>query len=126
MSPGLAEKVRSDTGVNITWSDFKCLDIALEDASKWADVIWSIIEKQAAEAGVTSETFRFGFYGTSSEAARTALGEAIADWFPFAPTRLLYLEAVRKLLAGQSTDSLLPMNAPESAESIPESLACAN
>jgi len=75
----------------------------LNDLEKFAGVIWTICETQAAAVGVTKEQFYDGLLGDSIEKAIDALLETVIDFFPDARRRDLLRAMVAK---GKEIESL--------------------
>jgi hypothetical protein len=66
---------------------FPNLEEFFEDSIQVADVVWTLVESQAAAAGIDQESFGEALAGAALEAAAVSLYNALGDYCPHAPTR---------------------------------------
>jgi hypothetical protein len=83
---------------------FPNLEEFFEDSIQVADVVWTLVESQAAAAGIDQESFGEALAGAALEAAAVALYNALGDYCPHAPTRhaLKKIGEVRQRLEQQA------------------------
>lgn len=88
-----AKRVKSETGVDLL--DMDSLTAKLADSYTLAEVLWSMISKDAEAINVDAEEFGSSLSGDEVELATNALLEEIIDFFPL-PRRKILIKALEK------------------------------
>jgi hypothetical protein len=79
---GTVRKVKADTEIDLLKISDASLSEQLSDPMTLCDVLWSLVEHQAAEKDVTPESFGSSLAGDCLESALDSLMQEIIDFFP--------------------------------------------
>jgi hypothetical protein len=124
---GSLSKVKNETGLNlaIASKDAAWLEAVYGDPAKFAEILWSLCERQAKDANVSPEEFANRLTGPVIEAASEQLVVSVCDFFPRSAVAKAIRERFKKILTEADakavatiesllTDSRPPSNAAES------------
>lgn len=87
------------------------LEALLADPARFVDTLFIVVEKQAAERGLTDEQFGLALGGDTVLAARDAFVDALVDFEPNPRTR----DALRKVIAAGKELQALRLEEAEQA-----------
>lgn len=61
----------------------------MDDSGRFSEVLYAILKPDADAAGLSSSQFDDGFQGAATEAAQAAFLQALYDFFPKAPKKMM-------------------------------------